>query len=154
MADIDRAERERGAARAIKVDSTCTMAAACTAAGALFVYFSSDAVFSGTADCYGEEDAVGPLNWYGHTKAEGEKAGCAACPAAATVRPSLALGFFVTGAGNSFFAALESKLREGREAICPADEMRTPIDVLALSERILKLLAMRPCSWGIPRRSS
>jgi dTDP-4-dehydrorhamnose reductase len=154
MADIDRAERERGAARAIKVDSTCTRAAACTAAGALFVYFSSDAVFSGTADCYGEEDVVGPLNWYGHTKAEREKAVYAACPAAAPVRPSLALGFFVTGAGNSFFAALESELREGLEVACPANEIRAPIDVLALSERIRKLLAMRPSSWGIQRRSS
>jgi dTDP-4-dehydrorhamnose reductase len=59
------------------------------------------------------------------------------------VRLSLVLGFPVTGAGNSFLAGLEAKLREGREVPCPADEIRTPIDVVTLSECVLELLDLR-----------
>jgi dTDP-4-dehydrorhamnose reductase len=143
VADIDRAERERDLAWAVNVEAARMMAAACAELSASCLYFSSDAVFAGTAASYREEDAPGPVNWYGHTKVEGEKAVFAACPGAAVVRLSLVLGFSVTGAGNSFLAGLEAKLREGREVPSPANEVRTPIDVITLSECVLELLGLR-----------
>ena len=83
------------------------------------------------------------MNWYGRTKVEGERAVFAADPNAAAVRVSLALGFPVTGAGNSFFAGLEAKLREGREVPCPRDEVRTPVDVITLSQCVMELVSLR-----------
>lgn len=50
------------------------LAIACNKAGIQLVTFSSDLVFDGTKETpYVEEDAVNPLNIYGHSKAESEK---------------------------------------------------------------------------------
>jgi dTDP-4-dehydrorhamnose reductase len=138
VADIDRAEREQELAWAVNVEGARTAASACAGLGAACLYMSSDAVFAGTAELYGEEDPPGPVNFYGRTKAEAEKAVRAAHPRASVVRISLALGFPVTS-GNSFLAALEAKLQQGGEIVCPADELRTPIDVLTLSSCLLEL---------------
>ena len=138
VADIDRAEKEQELAWAVNVEGARTAASACAELGAACLYMSSDAVFAGTAEVYGEEDPPAPVNFYGRTKAEGEKAVRAAHPRASVVRISLALGFPVTS-GNSFLAALEAKLRQEREIVCPADELRTPIDVLTLSSCLLEL---------------
>jgi dTDP-4-dehydrorhamnose reductase len=142
VADIDRAEREQEAAWAVNVEAARTIASASAAAGAYFLYFSSDAVFAGTAPRYLEEDPPQPANFYGRTKAEGEKAVLQACPGAGIVRLSLVLGFPVTE-GNSFFAALEGRLRAGREVAAPADEIRTPVDVLTLADCVLELIGLR-----------
>ena len=138
IADVDRAERERDLAWAVNVEAARSIAAASAGIGARCVYFSSDAVFAGTADRYAEEDPVGPVNWYGRTKADGEKAVRGAHPGAAIVRISLVLGFPVTD-GNSFLAGLEKKLAAGVSVPCPVDEIRTPIDVLTLSAAVLEL---------------
>jgi dTDP-4-dehydrorhamnose reductase len=143
VADIDRAERERDLAWAVNVEAARTIASCCAQSGSAFVYFSSDAVFAGTADSYGEDDNQNPVNWYGKTKVAGEKAVRGACPEAGIVRLSLALGFPVDAAGNSFFAALEKKLSEGREIPCPAEEIRTPVDVITLSECVLEIIDLR-----------
>jgi len=142
MADIDRAQVQREAARGVNVLGARIIAEACAERGSAFLYFSSDAVFSGTAPEYREEDPVDPVNYYGQTKAEGERAVLAAHPGAAVVRISLALGFPVTD-GNSFFAALAAKLEAGAEIAAPRDEIRTPVDVLTLSECVLELLELR-----------
>jgi dTDP-4-dehydrorhamnose reductase len=142
VADIDRAEREQALARAVNVEAARTIAASCAESGAYCLYFSSDAVFAGTAGSYSEEDSPAPVNFYGRTKAEGEKAVLQADPRAGIVRLSLVLGFPVTE-GNSFFAALEAKLAAGREITAPADEIRTPVDVLTLSECVLELVRRR-----------
>jgi len=142
VADIDRAERERELARAVNVEAARAIAAAARAAGAGCVYVSSDAVFAGTAERYAEDDTPDPVNWYGRTKADGERAVREAHPDAAVVRISLVLGFPVTD-GNSFLAGLETKLAAGTVVPCPVDEIRTPIDVLTLSAAVLELCRAR-----------
>jgi len=138
VADVDRAEREKDLARAVNVEAARVIAAACAGAGARCIYFSSDAVFAGTAERYAEEDAPDPVNWYGRTKADGEQAVREACPRAVIVRISLVLGFPVTD-GNSFLAGLEQKLAAGAPVACPTEEIRTPIDVLTLCACVLEL---------------
>jgi dTDP-4-dehydrorhamnose reductase len=142
LADIDRAERSRELARAVNVDAARSIAATARTAGACCVYFSSDAVFAGTAERYTEEDAPGPVNWYGGTKADGERAVREAHPDAAIVRISLVLGFPVTD-GTSFLAGLEKKLAAATVVPCPVDEIRTPIDVVTLSAAVLELCRTR-----------
>ena len=47
--------------------------------------------------------------------------------------------------GNSFFAGLETRLKNGNRIAAPQDEVRTPIDVITLSECVLEL-AVHPYS--------
>jgi dTDP-4-dehydrorhamnose reductase len=138
IADVDKAERERDLAWKVNVEGARNIAEACAARGIKCVFFSSDAVFDGSRSGYVEEDPPAPVNFYGKTKAEAERAVLGACPGAVVVRISLVLGFPVTG-GNSFYAGLAAKLAAGEEVACPTDELRTPIDVLTLSECALEL---------------
>jgi dTDP-4-dehydrorhamnose reductase len=137
-ADIDIAERERQQTWKINVDGARNVAQCCAMAGIRHIYFSSDAVFSGEQDRYAEESLPAPLNFYGQTKAEAEKAVLAVHPKSVVVRISLVLGFPVTG-GNSFFAGLTAKLKTGAQIFVPEGEIRTPVDVITLSECVLEL---------------
>ena len=138
IADIDQAEREKELAHRVNVDGARFIAESCSTHGIRYVFFSSDAVFDGEAGPYAEGDAPRPVNYYGRTKMEAEKAVLEAYPRAVIVRISLVLGFPVTG-GNSFFANLLGKLKEQKDLAYPIDEIRTPVDVLTLCECVLEL---------------
>jgi len=138
IADIDRAEKEKELAHKINVDGARYVAESCAKKGIRYVFFSSDAVFDGASGSYSEDDQPAPVNYYGHTKLEAEQAVFVAHPAAVVIRISLVIGFPVSG-GNSFFAILESKLKEGKEVVAPTYEIRTPVDVFTLAECVLEL---------------
>ena len=138
IADIDYAEREKELAYKVNVDGARYVAESCARHGIRFIFFSSDAVFDGEGSHYTEEDQPAPVNYYGQTKWEAEQAVFKAFPAAVVIRLSLVLGFPIAG-GNSFFANLESKIKAGKEIITPTYEIRTPVDVLTLSECVLEL---------------
>lgn len=138
LADIDRAERDRDLAWNINVDGARWIAQSCARAGVPHVFFSSDAVFDGVQGPYTEDDLPNPVNFYGVTKAEAEKVVLSIHPGAAVIRISLVLGLPRT-TGNSFLAGLKAKLDEGKEVICPTDEIRTPVDVHTLSACVLEL---------------
>ena len=138
IADIDQAEQNKELAYQVNVEGARNVAEACASLGIRYTFFSSDAVFDGSKSRYTEDDERKPVNYYGWTKMEAEKAVLAVYPKAAIVRISLVLGFPVMG-GNSFFASLMSKLKEGKSLEVPTDEIRTPVDVLTLSECVLEL---------------
>jgi len=138
VADIDLAEREQELAYRVNVEGAKNIAESCAKRGIRYVIFSSDAVFDGKGAHYVEEDPPNPVNFYGRTKMDAEKAVLQAYPQAVIIRVSLVLGFPVTE-GNSFFASLESKLQRGQEILSPTDEVRTPVDVITLSEIVLEL---------------
>ncbi len=142
VSDIDLAEKNNHIAHSINVTAAETVAKGCAELGAHFLYFSSDAVYSGAEGPYKERHALDPVNYYGRSKKEGEAAISAALPDATLVRISLALGFPVTD-GNSFFASLVNKLDAGNTVSAPADEVRTPLDVLTISEAVLELLEQK-----------
>lgn len=72
---VDRAEEEPEKCRAVNVDGTRNIAAACKEIGAKMLYISTDYVFSGTGERFYEpEDRPGPLSVYGETKLGGELA--------------------------------------------------------------------------------
>lgn len=139
IADIDKAEQEKEFAWKVNVAGAKYIAKSCAERGTKYVFISSDAVFDGKSSSYSEEDSPNPVNYYGQTKLEAEKAVLAEHPRAVIVRVSLVIGFPVTG-GNSFLTGLVGKIREGKEVLCPTDEIRTPVDVLTLSECVLELL--------------
>jgi dTDP-4-dehydrorhamnose reductase len=138
VADIDLAQKNQDLAYRVNVDGARFVAAACASLRTPYVFFSSDAVFDGLSPSYTEEDEPRPLNYYGWTKSEAEKAVAAAHPGASIIRISLVLGFPLAS-GNSFMAGLFAKLREGKSVIAPTYEIRTPVDVRTLSECVLEL---------------
>lgn len=138
VADIDKAESGRELTWRVNVEGAANIAECCARNGVRYVFFSSDAVFDGEGDGYTEETPPNPVNYYGKLKAEAEKAVLAIYPEAVVIRISLVIGFPLAG-GNSFLAGLENKLSEGVEIVCPAEEVRTPVDVLTLSECVLEL---------------
>lgn len=72
---VDRAESETEAARRINGEAVAEIAAVARRTGAWLVHYSTDYVFDGTkASPYLEDDAPRPLNVYGRTKLEGERA--------------------------------------------------------------------------------
>ncbi|MEX0387231.1 dTDP-4-dehydrorhamnose reductase [Spiribacter onubensis] len=72
---VDRAESEREQAYAINAAAPGVLASEAKSIGGLLVHYSTDYVFDGSGDRpWQEDDPTGPLNVYGRTKLEGERA--------------------------------------------------------------------------------
>ncbi|GGY63221.1 dTDP-4-dehydrorhamnose reductase [Pseudoduganella albidiflava] len=72
---VDKAESDTELAYRINAEAPAVMAAEAKALGAALVHYSTDYVFSGhEAQPRREDDPVGPLNVYGASKLEGERA--------------------------------------------------------------------------------
>ena len=114
---VDECERDPGAAHAVNAEAPRTLAAAAAEAGAQFLHFSTNYVFDGEGrEPYGERDEPRPVNVYGRTKEEGERAALEANPRGYVVRTS-----WVFGAGKeSFLSTAHRELAAGRgvRAIC------------------------------------
>jgi dTDP-4-dehydrorhamnose reductase len=90
---VDRAESEPEAAMALNRDAPEHMARACAAAGIPLIHISTDYVYDGAkTGPYLETDPVAPLNVYGRTKLEGERAVRAATPRHVILRTSWVYG--------------------------------------------------------------
>ncbi|XP_069510388.1 methionine adenosyltransferase 2 subunit beta isoform X2 [Ambystoma mexicanum] len=71
---LDVAENQPEAASELNVVASGNLAKEAANVGAFLIYISSDYVFDGTSPPYFEEDKPNPLNIYGQTKLDGEKA--------------------------------------------------------------------------------
>lgn len=142
VSNIDFAERNRELAWNVNVLGARNVAEGCSLTGAKYVFFSSDAVFSGKAEMYREGDEPDPVNFYGKTKAEAEKAVLSLHRDTVVIRISLVLGYpagYPLAGGNAFYLPLEERLKKRERVAQPADEIRTPVDVLTLAEAVLEL---------------
>ena len=138
ISNIDFAEKNQDLAWKVNVLGAEYVAEGCKAHNARHIFFSSDAVFDGTAQLYREQDAPNPVNFYGRTKAEAERRVMAIHPNSVVIRVSLVMGYPVTG-GNAFYVSVEDHLRKGKEIAVPVQEVRTPVDVRTLCESALEL---------------
>jgi dTDP-4-dehydrorhamnose reductase len=72
---VDQAEVEPELAMRINCEAQGILAAACKKVDSAYITYSTDYVFDGTAPRpYQEEDATAPINVYGRSKVEGERA--------------------------------------------------------------------------------
>jgi len=141
IGNIDQSERDPERAWRVNVEGTAHLAGAAARIGARFVFLSSSTVFDGKSGRYREADPPMPVNVYGRTKVAAEHAACVLCPPALVVRISMAYGYPRTG-GASFLTRVEERLRAGQPTDQPADEFRTPIDVLTLADALLELASL------------
>ena len=135
---VDRAEIEQSRCHALNVEAPATLAEEAHRAGAIFLHYSTDYVFNGQQDTpYEESDTTEPLNYYGQTKLDGERAVQAAGSAHFVLRTSWLYGAH----GNNFLNAIVRRARLGAPLRIVNDQHGTPTwcrDVAEASTQILQ----------------
>ena len=134
---VDRAESDEALARVVNAVAAGALADAARRAGALLVHYSTDYVFDGAKQgAYIESDAPHPLNAYGRTKLEGERAIAASGAAHLTLRTS-----WVYGPQGGNFVRTMLRLAETREELRIVDDQRgAPTSSVQLARATLELL--------------
>jgi dTDP-4-dehydrorhamnose reductase len=143
-ADVDGAESNAEAARAVNAEGAGVLARAAAADGLALLHFSTDYVFDGTAPRaadgaprpYLESDATNPRSMYGKTKLEGERQVLAASRSHTVVRTA-----WLYGLGGPNFAATMLRLAEDGEVVrVVTDQIGSPTWSGHLAPAILGLL--------------
>lgn len=120
---VEAAEDDPERARKVNTDGTRNIAAACERIGTGMMYISTDYVFPGTGELYYEpDDPTGPLNVYGRTKLDGERAVREQLSRYFIVRISWAFG----RNGNNFVKTMLqlAKMRDKIRVVC--DQIGSP----------------------------
>ena len=137
MTDVDRCESEPERALAVNRDATRNVAELARERGALLAYVSTDYVFDGTKRSpYLEEDPVAPINAYGRSKLEGERAAVSSGAKALVVRTSWLFG----PGGKNFVDTIASKLERGESLRVVDDQKGSPTYTRDLAHAIELLL--------------
>ncbi len=134
---VDRAESDEAAARAVNAVAAGVLAEKARRSDALLVHYSTDYVFDGTKQgAYVEADAPHPLNAYGRTKLEGERAIAASGAAHLILRTS-----WVYGPQGGNFVRTMLGLAETREELRVVDDQRgAPTSSLQLARATVEML--------------
>lgn len=139
---VDRAEAEPELAQRVNAAGAGAAAAAAARLGVPFIHLSSDYVFDGRQDRpYRESDAVAPLNAYGVSKRDGERAVAAAAPDHLIVRTAWVFSPY----GRNFVTTMLGLARTRAEIAVVADQRGSPTFaadlarvVLALADRLVR----------------
>ena len=139
MTDVDRCEDDRAEAMKINAGGTANVAEACKETGAKMVYISTDAVFDGRTGMYKEDDRTDPINYYGRTKLEGEKAVEKAGAEYIIARISVLYGWNVKNRPN-YVTWLLGELKDGRQVKVVTDQWNSPTFADNCAQILLRLL--------------
>jgi dTDP-4-dehydrorhamnose reductase len=144
--NVDRAESEPDAAFAVNAGGAVIVAEACAAAGLPLVHISTDYVFDGAKPgARREDDPAGPVNNYGGSKLEGERAVRRANPRHVIVRTAWVYGVY----GHNFLKTIVSLAGESSELRVVADQWGCPTSTTDLAEAVLRIWAKRDAApWG------
>ena len=135
---VDLAEREPELAAAVNARAPGILAEEAKRAGAVLVHYSTDYVFDGTRTTpYPEDAATSPLNVYGATKLEGERAVAAVGGAALVFRTSWVYG----RRGKNFLRTIERLAAERDELRIVADQVGVPNWSRSLAEATERVVA-------------
>ena len=139
---VDECEADPERAHAVNVAAPMWLARAAGQIGAQMLHLSSNYVFDGCregGEPYTIENPPNPINVYGRTKWEGERAVAAACPGSSIVRTS-----WVFGPGKaSFLSDVHRRLLAGDRVRAISDTRASATYVEDLAPRIAEILRMR-----------
>jgi dTDP-4-dehydrorhamnose reductase len=138
----DDCELDPALAWSVNTGATQHLLEAAADLGAFFVYISTDFVFDGEHGMYIEEDQPAPVNYYGQTKLESEKAVQQYKFPWAIVRTVLVYGKPLAGR-NNILTIVKEKLEKGEPYQVVDDQFRTPTYVGDLAEGILAVIQKR-----------
>ncbi|MGO8949662.1 MAG: dTDP-4-dehydrorhamnose reductase [Ktedonobacterales bacterium] len=144
MTNVDACELRRDEAYAANADGPRHLAETCVQLGARLVHVSTDYVFPGDdaqPGPYQEDAQVRPVNYYGWTKLEGERAIEEIGEGRTSwliVRTALVYGH-VPGGRTNFVKWLVGELRSGRRVKIVSDQINTPTVADDLAVALLHL---------------
>jgi dTDP-4-dehydrorhamnose reductase len=122
---VDGCEKDAARAEAANVADPLNIALAGREIGATFVYYSTDYVFDGTSGPNSETDAPKPLSVYGRVKLEAEhKIADALGDRFLCLRTAWVQG--PERQGKNFAYQVWKNLSQGKEMICPSDQVSNP----------------------------
>jgi dTDP-4-dehydrorhamnose reductase len=134
---VDRAESEEAIAHAINAVAPGVLAEEAKKLGALLVHYSTDYVFDGTkGQPYEENDSTNPLNAYGRTKLEGERAIQQADPAYLIFRTA----WVYAREGRNFLLTILRLATEKEELRIVQDQIGAPTSSQAIAAATVKVL--------------
>jgi dTDP-4-dehydrorhamnose reductase len=134
---VDRAESEPDLAMRVNAVAPGVIAEEAKRIDAVLVHYSTDYVFDGTRSTpYVEEDAPNPLNVYGKSKLEGERAVAASGCAHLTLRAS----WIYSARGSNFVLTILRLARERKELAIVDDQIGSPTWARTLAESTAELL--------------
>jgi dTDP-4-dehydrorhamnose reductase len=141
---VDECERDPALARRVNVDGPAHLAEAAEEIGAAVVHFSSNYVFDGEERrFYRVDDEPRPINVYGRTKLEGERAVADRCSRATIIRTS-----WVYGPGKaSFLSTVAARLRQSEQVHAISDTWASCTYVEDLVARVLE--SRRPGTFHV-----
>jgi dTDP-4-dehydrorhamnose reductase len=138
---VDRAEREPELALHVNFHAVSELAQAACSLGALLVHFSTDYVFDGEkASPYVESDAPNPINVYGRSKLEGERA----VQASGCRHLILRTGWVYAARGNNFVRTVLRLARERNELRVVGDQTGSPTAAHEIAVATMALLKQPP----------
>lgn len=145
---VDRAEQAPDAAARVNGTAVAALAHAAAASGALLLHYSTDYVFDGSGSLpWRETDTPAPLNAYGRTKLEGERAIAAAGCRHVVLRTS-----WVYAARGSNFLRTMRRLAMTHERVTVVDDewgAPTGAELLAdVSAHVLRRACADPAALG------
>jgi dTDP-4-dehydrorhamnose reductase len=124
--NVERCQLEPAQTRVVNVTGTLALADAARAAGATFVFLSSEYVFDGEAGPYSEDAPVSPINEYGRQKVAVETALAERGDDWIVARVSCVYGHEVRR--KNFLYQLHDAARAGRDVKVPSDQVGTPTE--------------------------
>ena len=142
---VDKAEDDIEKARAINKKGVENIAAFCAEYGSTLIHTSTDFVFKGDKPVpLTEDDIAEPINVYGLTKLEGEKAVIESLEKYYTLRTS----WLYSEYGNNFVKTM-LKLGAERDVLkIVADQVGTPTYAMDLAECILQIIFSKTTAYG------
>ena len=138
LTNVDRCEQERDLARQLNTRAPEAMAEEAQRLGAVLLHYSTDYVFDGSQSTpYDENATPSPINFYGETKLDGERAVAAFGGAHLIVRTS----WVYSRAGNGFVPAVLRQLTTEPEVHVVADQVGSPTWSRSLAHATTELLS-------------
>jgi len=130
---VDECERDPALARAVNVDGPANLARVAPS----IVHFSSNYVFDGRDErFYATDDVPRPINEYGRTKLDGERAVAELCQRAFIIRSS-----WIFGRGKeSFISTVHRRLRAGERVRAVSDVWASTTYVRDLVESVAEII--------------
>ena len=136
----DQCDKDKRGAYRLNAWATEQLASETASRGAKMLYISTDYVFPGTNPPYMEQDSPSPVNYYGETKLEGEKAVSKFCTNSCILRIPLLYG---TRGGLAKSDLLSGALKAlDSEKLCPIEDsiVRYPTYTGDVAEAVFFLL--------------
>ena len=140
---VDKAEEEVSLCRAVNVAGTENMAKACQNIGAKMIYFSTDYVFAGQKSSpYEIDDLPSPLNEYGKSKLDGERAVKSILGERYLI---LRISWVFGKNGNNFVNTMLRLGRERAEVSVVSDQIGSPTYAVDVAALVCRLLVSENC---------